>query len=572
MQQIDFFSLNRGIQERFVEAARAQGAPLPVLVARPPAPLGVLAWVGAALGVFVVWVVFLSAGYGDLESPFAIARPWTIGVHAVLLGLVIWLSLRARKVWQKRLSLPFVPTVYLFPIGVIDARAPRFVLHPLSELTDAKTTSSGVRLHFGSTSFEFAVPPERRAEALGLIEKQRSHLLALPPDSRDKELVLLDPLRDNGFKNPFSPPDSMRPPAPRGVYKEPLIALSVGLVLGVGAFSVRNVFSEAKLYTDARVADTAQAYRSYLERGGQREDVADVLLPRAELRDAQQRGGVEAIEEYIASHPNSKISHEVQAALKGALLAALEEAKKQNTLAALSEFEARYGKHGLVDAEVEKARREHLARILENFRKQSNGDPELVAFAQKLIERGAKEGPRVVVAFRRRLPSTLIDSQKVLVKSSYFAGDATLPAKYFDAASSAVREERYGREIVERLQSLFPTEIARFELGPTSEDASEELPKVDVPTLLFTYRHELSGAYMSRKPRAAFAGVGLFVRVNFILPSDSQDLSFKYTGWLAPDVKRIEAGELELTGVYDDMVDKAFRKFLKKYWGTWFPE
>ncbi len=572
MQQIDFFSLNRGIQERFIEAARAQGAPLPVLVARPPTPLGALAWVAGAVGVLAVWVIFLSAGYGELDSSLAIARTWTIGVHAVLLGLVIWIALRARKIWQKRLSLPFVPTVYLFPIGVIDARAARFVLHPLSELTDAKVTSSGVRLYFGKATFEFAVPSERRAEALSLIESQRGHLLALPPDSRDKELVLLDPLRDNGFKNPFSPPDSMRPPAPRGLYKEPLIALGVGLVVGVAAFSVRNAFSEAKLYTDARAADTTQAYRDYLARGGKRADVADILLPRAELRDAQQRGGVDAIEEYVASHPNSKIPHEVQAALKGALLAALEEAKKKNTLAALNEFEARYQKHGLVEADVEKARRDHLARVLEAFRKQSNGDPELVAFAQKLVERGVKQGSRVVVAFRRRLPSTLEDSQKVLIKSSYFAGDATLPGKYFDAASSQVREEHYGREIVERLQSLFPAEIARFELGPTSEDTSEELPKVEVPTLLFTYRHELSGAYMSRKPRAAFAGVGLFVRANFLLPSDSQDLSFKYTGWLAPDVKSIEAGELELTRVYDDMTEKAFRKFLKKYWSTWFRE
>ncbi len=85
-----------------------------------------------------------------------------------------------------------------------------------------------------------------------------------------------------------------------------------------------------------------------------------MLLPRAELRDAQQSGGVEAIEAYVSSHPNSKIPHEVQAALKGSLLAGLEEAKKKNTLAALSEFEARYGKHGLVEADVEKARRDHL--------------------------------------------------------------------------------------------------------------------------------------------------------------------------------------------------------------------
>ncbi len=68
--------------------------------------------------------------------------------------------------------------------------------------------------------------------------------------------MLLDLLRDNGFKNPFSPPDSMRPPRPRGLYREPLLALGLGVVLGIAAFSVRNAFSEAKLYTDARAADS----------------------------------------------------------------------------------------------------------------------------------------------------------------------------------------------------------------------------------------------------------------------------------------------------------------------------
>lgn len=572
MQQVDFFSLNRGIQERFIEAARAQGAPMPVLVARPRAPLGVVLWSAAGIAVFAVWVIFLSFGYGKLESSFAISKTWTIGVHALLLGLVIWIGLQARKVWLKRLSLPFVPTVYLFPIGVIDARAPRFVLHPLSELTEARATSSGVRLSFGSVSFEFAVPAERRAEALSFIEAKRRHVLELPPESRDKELVLLDPLRDNGFKNPFSPPESIRPPSPRGRFKEPLLALGLGAVLGVAAFSVRNTFSEAKLYADARAEDTVSAYRAYLERGGQRVEVADILLPRAELREAERKGGVEAIEEYIASHPNSKIAHEVQAALKKALLAELERAKEKNTLAAINAFESRYGKHGLVGADIERARREHLARVLEAFRKQSNGDPELVKFAQVLIEHGAQHGPRVLVGFRRRLPSTIDETQKALIKSAYFAGESTLPAKYFSREASQVREERYGQEIIDRLQPLFPTELVKFELAPTSEDPSDELPKVDVPTLLLTYRHELSGAYMSRKPRAAFAGVGLFVRVNFLLPGEAQDLAFKHTGWLAPDVKRIEAGELELTAVYDDMVDKAFRRFFKKYWATWFPE
>ncbi len=573
MQHIDFFSLSRPIQERFIDAARAQGAPAPILVARPPAPLPVLGWGAAAAALCIGWIWFLRIGYGDLKSSFALAPIWTIGVAAALITAALLCGLRARNAWNKRRSLPFLPTVYLFPIGVIDARGARFIVHSLNDLKQVEPAGGGVRLRFGDgAAFTFPVPAARRTEAIGLVQDHREKLASLPEDARDKELVLLDPLRDNGFRNPFSPVDSLRPPSNKGWYKEPLLALAVGLLLGASAYRARNVLSEAKLYADARALDSTSAYRDYLARGGNRPDVADVLLPRAELRDAAKQGSVEAIEGFIGSHPDSKIGAEVQTALKSALLSNLEGAQQAGTLAALADFQTRYGRHKLVDQEVMDARKKHMARVLADFQNKSNGDPEVIDFVRRLINWSAKKGPRVVVRFRRRLPTTIEDIEKQIWKSRYFAGESTLPSKFFDATHSAQREEQFGREIIERLQQVLPVELVKFELEPTIEEAGEDMPQVEVPTLLFTYRHEVSGTYISRNPRGVFAGVGIFVKTHFVLPGDNEAMFFKYNGWHAPDVRRLEAGELQVPNVYDDMTEKAFHKFMKKYFATWFKD
>lgn len=573
MQTLEFFSLSRPVQERFIEAARAQGAPIPILVAKPPAPVAVLGWAGATLAFLVAWVVFLRVGYGDLSSALAIAPLWTIGVQAFLLLGALLSALRAKSAWERRRSLPFLPTVYLFPVGVIDARTSKFVVHPLNDMVHVEPGARGVKFRFKSGfTFEFPLPAERRNEALELVEVNRQKLATLNEEAREKELVLLDPLRDNGFRNPFSPVDSLRPASNKGWYLEPLMALAVAAVLAGCAFLVRNHLSEAELYTRAREIDTTAAYKDYLARGGTRSDVPEVLLPRAELREATKQNSVEAIERFMAENPNSKIGAEIQTALRTALLRSLEDAQRSGSLTSLADFQQRYARHGLVDREISEARLKYLAGVLKDFEQKSNGNPELVDFARRLINWGAKKGPKVVVRFRRRLPATLEDAQKLIVKSNYFAGEATLPSKFFGPAQFAEREQRYGKEIIERLQQALPAELARFELESTIEDASDALPEVEVPTLLITYRHELSGAFMSRRPRAVFAGVGMFVKTHFVLPGDDKPLTLEHKGWLAPDIRRIEAGELEVTKVYDDMTDKSFRKFMKKYFATWFKE
>ncbi len=586
MKTVEFFSLSRPIQERFIAAARAQGAPIPILVARVPPPMKVIGWAAAAVAFVIVWILFLQIGYGDLSSSLAIAGVWTIGIQIALLVGAFLCGLRAKKAREERRRLPFLPTMYLFPIGVIDARTTKFVVHPLSDMAQVDPGSSGVKFRFKSGfTFEFPLPADRRNEALELVEVNRKKLATLMAEGRDTELagpsslrgedslVAMDPLLDNGFRNPLSPLDSLHAPSNQRWYLEPVAALAVATVVAGFVFLVRNKLSESKLYATARELDSTAAYRDYLARGGSKSDVGEVLLPRAELREAAKKNSVEAIEEFMTKNPDSKIGAEIQAALKTALLRNLEQAEQAGTLTSLADFQTKYARHGLVDRELSEARVKYLGGVLKEFEQKSTGDPEQIDFVRRLINWGAKKGPKAVVRFRRRMPGTLEDAQKLIIKSNYFAGDATLPSKFFGVEQFREREERYGKEIVERLQQALPPELVHFELDKTIEDGDDkQLPEVEVPTLLITYRHELSGAFMSRRPRAVFAGVGMFTKMHFILPGDDKPLAFEHKNWLAPDVRRIEAGELETTKVYEDMTDKSFKKLMKKYFATWFKE
>src|SRR5262249_16782419 len=133
----------------------------------------------------------------------------------------------------------------------------------------------------------------------------------------------LDPLQ--GFVNPLAPTTSIARTIPIWVKFSWAIAPAIGVVLGICLWLIRNVVSDDKMFAHAKVEDTAANYRAYLARGSRHKpEVEVVLLPRAELREAKEKGTVEAMEAYIAMHPKTGIPTEILEALKTAMAKELE--------------------------------------------------------------------------------------------------------------------------------------------------------------------------------------------------------------------------------------------------------
>jgi hypothetical protein len=566
MQRVDFFRLERAIQERFVASAQGTAAPMPLAVLRQGLPRDVWLWLGISLLALVALVLLSRLGYGKLTSPFALQPPEVVALYAALgavAGLAALLALRKQR---SRHSLPFTPGVYLFPSGVIDTRGAQFEVRKLNELVSAAAPGRSLRLRFeDGAEFRFPVDsPARAAELLRTLEEVRKHFSADLAPASSRELAVYDPLLDNGFRNPFSPRESLPPPKPRFAIGAWLVVPLVGASLAAGVWFVRNSLAEKALYRAARAENSQGGYHAYLERGGKNPDVASILLPRAELSELMKRRSLEELEAFAKRHEGSPIQAEIQAALHQELVVALAAAKQEGTLQALKRFRARFHEHPRIVAEIDRAISERLTAGLREFERRAGPKPEVLELFRQLLNYSAKNEGRVEVRFRRRLPESAAKAEALLQKSNYFGGKASLPAQYFDAKHAAERELPIGREIVNTLSLGFSPDLLKFEVGPPLEDTGEEDPKVKVPSIIVTHRTEMSGAYLMKRPRAALTGIGVLFRVVFTIPDAPTIHAYKYSAWNAPELKSMLDGR-SFEQIYGEMGEKAFSRLGKRY-------
>jgi hypothetical protein len=568
MQVVDFFNLERSLQDRFVEAASGSVPPTPMAFTPARPRPAVLAWwgvcvlgVAAACGVLVV-------GFGSLSSPLAILSTTWAMMLALLLALAVFAALRALSLDHDRDSLPYRAGAYVFPIGVVDAQTAVVRIYRFPELSDVSRRDKRVSLVFeGGVRFDFETGDPALADQLvALVEQSRGRVSgdSGPPSSR--ELAALDPLADTGFKSPFTPTEPRRKSSPTWLRFGWLEALVAGALLGPLAWKGRNFVSEERLYMAARNAGTTAAFRDYLARGGTRPDVTQVLLPHAELQEAISKGSVAALEEFMARGKHEQIDSEVQAALKKALLVALSDVAAQGSLSALQAFERDQPHHDLVQAELELKKKELFQKAARSFAAAAQPtSPGLVGVFGRLLFYSQKHGPEVEIAFRRRSSESSKDAETQLSKSAYFMGPEFLPSRYFRPEDWEAREEDVGHELEARLNREFAPDILHFKLVPAIEDDGSDAPKVSRPTFVITHRDELSGAFMSKKPRGAFAGLGFTVRSVLLIPGDDQPpLTFKFSAWLKPDLNKWEEPGTTPKQIYDAIARDGLSKYSKK--------
>jgi|GEM_PF-416338 len=563
MQRVDFFRLERAIQERFVAAAEGGAPPLPLAFLPAAVPRKFYGWV--ALACVALFALFATArtGYGQLEHSFAL-QP----IHAILLYvgfgvLTGFAAFAAYSTLRGRRVLPCARGVYLFPSGAIDTRGSELLVYPSSDLTSAEASERRVRVSFGG-GVSFAFPAPSRASAEDVVQKLTALKERLQSGVDVREQAALDPLCDNGFRNPFSPRESMNPPRrrlPIGGFGASLLA---GAVFGAAIFQIRAVLGESALYRHATAANTRGAYAAYLERGGKNPDVERILLPRAELSEILASGSIDRLEQFARAHVSSPIEPEVNAALHRELVQALAEVKKQNSLTALKQFRERFATHTSVRAEIDKAISDRLTFAAREFERRAKPKPEVAEVFRQLLNYIATHEGKVDVRFRRRIADSAAKSEEQLMKSNSFGGRASLPTQYFDAANSTERENLMSKELISTLSQAFPEDVVRFEAGPLLDNGTDDDPKLTAPTLLITHRVEMSGMYMMRRPRAALTGVGILFRVTLTVPESSAMHAYKYSAWNAPDLVMMVNGE-SFKNIYGSMGDKSFVRLTKRY-------
>lgn len=574
MKSIEFYDLPRPIQERFVAAAQATLAPAPLAIKLGSRFVGAR-WFIASAALLALTAWYAAIGLGDLEHAGAIASSTQAALYCAGFALSFACLTRGLTVRDRALSLPFARATYLFPVGVVDAMSSSIRVHSLAELSAVEADASALRVTFkDGASFEFpAQDPAQAAAAKDAIAESQQRLDEATRADSVRHLAALDPLCQTNFPSPFSQDVPYERPTPLVAFTLLAMALLSGVALGIGVWQVRNELSASQIAEAARALDTTAGYRMYLARGGQLPEIVDVLLPRAELSEAKAEGSVAAIEHFIASHPDTKIQAEVDAALRAALLAALEQAKSDGTLAALDRFAAAYPNHAPVAAELAEARRgvyraaaeRASGMVSRQVQKSRPGE-----FVERLVAHAEKHGPRVVLQFRSQLGKSCENADKQVRAGAWFAGTGSLPSRHFGEEAMRQREALAAAPLLAALQQLFSKEIVEFELGPAlpSPEPGERpppLPEPSVPTLYVDYRTELSGAVTVSKPRGMFFGAGLFFETSFVIPGERAELSITVPTWRGPARHVMQHEKRTFADVYEDLARRSFGMFVRRY-------
>lgn len=566
MQRVDFFGLDRPIQERFVAAARGTAPPLPLVVDRETMPRSVVVCLALAALALAGIAVVSRIGYGKLDSALALQPVGALVVYLALGGVAGVLLAVAFRVQRARGRWPIAPGVYAFPSAVIDARSLSMQVHSLRDLVDASAAGRTLRLTFSDGArFGFdARDANSAAELARRISDLRQHFSPDAAPVSARELAVWDPLADNGFANPFSPRERMqKPKADLSWLALPIAAVLFG-ALGAGVWKLRNSLGEKALYAAARKADTRAAYEAYVQRGGSNPDVPKVLLPRAQLAEVVAKNSIDELESFTKAHAGSAIEIEAQSALLKQLLAALEQAKQAGTLKALKDFRARFGGHPSIQGEIRRAIAARTEAGLARFAERARPKPEVLEAFRRLVAYGAEHDGVVQVRCKRRLPESVAKAEELLQKAHWYGGKASLPGQYFDAKHAATREQPIQKQLIDTFSQGFDEDLLKFEAGAPIDDNSDEEPKLSVPTIVIIHRTEMSGAYLMKRPRAALTGVGVLFRISMQVPGAGAVHTFKYSAWNSPDIKSMMEGR-GFEEIYNDMADKAFAKLAKKY-------
>ncbi|HEX3593770.1 MAG TPA: hypothetical protein VHU80_01675 [Polyangiaceae bacterium] len=561
--EVDFYRLERPIQDRFSDATRSIGLPAPILWEAPPTNSGA-PWLLLAVSVSIALVWSGVHGFGHLDSSLAIAPVAFAAGYAVAVAAITYCLLRVFAGRSARASIPYRPGLFLFPAGVFDARHDpiRVFLHP--ELKGASVVD-GTRLRVSSNQgeFLFRLPDAGAAEqARDTFERARDMYEQAARTEHRREQAMLDPLVDSGFSSPFSPKQRLGRRLPWWAKAAVPVALVVGVVAGPALWKLRNVGSEQRMFNGALASGTVESFRAYLARGGPRAEVSKVLLPRAELRRAMNAGTVEALEDFERTHPDTRIGSEVEGALQAAVTAALGDVTKAGTVTALRDFKARRARYAFIQPAADAA----IVALYRGLAKKfvAGKDPVVASLFERLLGYSKVHGPHVSIRFARRTPDSVAAADQLVKMSAYFMGKQSVPSQYYTGDYATKRESASGEQIAAAINAPFPADVLHAEVVPPLV-GQEPLPAPTEPTLFIDYAPDMAGGYMSDKPRGVFVGVGMTFKASFLIPKDNQPLEMKSSLWRAPNPQILRSEGTGVADVYEKMASESFGKFTRDF-------
>jgi hypothetical protein len=570
VRKLDFYRLPRPIQDRFAASSRLTAPPAPLLFRAAPRTTAWASLAGSAVLLLVAGLL-LRAGTGDVSSPLALHGVKMLAVDVILISAAAYGIVHAMAILRALDAAPYRPGTYLFPACVVDAREPLLRVRQVGdaeaiEVVSAPAPGLAFRLRDGARVVVPAASLAEAQRAQTAFEAQKGELTRAIAEDNPHLLAEFDPLHDSAMSSPIGPTESMRPVRSPWVRFDWAIAVVLGVSLGLLLGETRNAMSDDGMFRTVTAAGTIDAYREYLAQEGRHSaEVRDVLLPRAELQNAEAAGTVEAIQAFASEHTGSKIGPEIDAAMRRALLAQLDKAKKAGTVAALDDFTRTYASkypEAKLDGDVKAARHALYLQALAAWKKKAKPDATVDAFVGRLLAWAEKSAtPACELRFRLRPSKTLEDADQKVMKSGHFPGPDALPSIYLSVDALRSREKRVAQDLVQTFSASFPSDIVSIRAADAL--AADAPAPATMPELVIDYSPEYSRSNaVSQKPNTVFANFNFSFDSTFTLPEGGPQYKSSTKLWRGAETWKIKGDTLTREEfqqqVYDAMIDGAF--------------
>ena len=593
VRTIDFHGLSRSMQERFAGCARGELAPHPLVTAKLRTRVGLLSG-GAIAAAGVALALFLTHGFGDLQRGTAMHGLPTLPIYFVCVAVI---TLGLAQLWvlrMRRRALPFDRALYVFPLSLVDARDEVIRVFSLADVQSVDRDPDDLRVVrvVVATGEVFRFPASSEAaalESLRAVSDGRTEARALLGGAEDPRITwmfTLDPLQVPRISSPLGPRMGLGRRLPSWSDRAWIVAPIAGLLLAPPLRNARNHASDLILYRTAMARHDVESFRAYLTLGGRKSDeIRTVRLPRAELALARAAGTVEAIDAFRATHPGSAIEFEIMAARRTALLDELVRAKSVGTVAALQSFAKRWPDHK-IELELRDAMHSLFVPAIEAYHKKPPASTEVRSFVDRLFawsENKAHAGAiatTIRIRFRHRPSPSLRRADRLVSQHHWFIGEASYPSRYFDEARAVPREKAAGERLGKRVRDAFGATVFSVEQGDRLDDGDGALPEVTEPTLFITHGEDWRGPFDGSitKPRGVWVALTFNFRATFVIPGDTETLTFDFETDQPIPQQVIRANPAGGTSsapledkIYGTMAETAFSKFEERYLATFLP-
>jgi len=578
LRKLDFYRLARPVQERFAASTRRTAPPAPLLFRAAPRTT---AWasLGASAVLALVAVLLLRAGTGVVTSPLALHGVKMLAVDVVVLAAAAYGVVHAMAILRALDTAPYRPGIYLFPACIVDARESTFRVWSVADAEAVEVVASPapalvLRMPGGGRVTVPASSPDEARRAEEALAAHKQGLTRAMAEENSPLLAELDPLYDRAMSSPIGPTESMRNLVPLWIRFDWAIAAAFGVALGIVLGSTRNSVSDEAMYRTVTAAATTAAYEQYLAQNGRHsEEVRDVLLPRAELAEAEAQGTVEAVQAFVGAHPDSKIAPEIDAAMRRALLGQLDKAKRAGSVAALDDFTSKYPDSKL-GPELKAARHALFAQALAAWKAKAKPDPGAAPLVERLLAVSEKTAnPSCEVRFRPRPSKSIEEADKKVMSSGHFPGPDALPSIYVSSTALRPRERRVAQDIAKAFADSFPSDILSVRPGDPL-DPDGPMP-TNVSTLVVDYTPEWGRSNaVSVKPHTVFANFIFQFDTTFVVPDGLPPLKISKRSWRGAELWKLKGDGLTREEyqqeVYDSMIDGAFDQIEKRLLNAFF--